>query len=131
MLVNTFGKILIENCRFHTPMAAILCGGAVEGKWYEAGPVEDLEITGCTFDRCGYMHETEAIRIAPAVLEGDLPYHRNIRIHHNRFINDSGEVLYARHAEGLEFTENEADGSLLASPVLHGHSKPRLEKVPW
>ena len=89
MLVNTRGKVLIEENYFHTPGAAVLIG-ADANSWYESGAVRDVLVRRNTIDNCWYMRPTctaAPIDICPVVPPAGrgTPFERNIRIEENTF----------------------------------------------
>lgn len=110
LLVTTRKKVLIANNTFYrTGMHAILIADDASS-WYESGPVQDVTITGNTFEGCGYnlAPNNYVIAIAPenhTLLKGYM-VHRNIRIENNDFKIYDYPVLTARSTGDLIFRNN-------------------------
>lgn len=110
ILINTRGKVVVEDNYFHTPGTAVLVG-ADANSWYESGAVHDMLVRHNTFDNCRYMRPTctnAPIQITPAVPEAGRGkmFERNIRIEENTFRAFDGFVLQARSVDGLSFRNN-------------------------
>ncbi|PSL45574.1 parallel beta helix pectate lyase-like protein [Chitinophaga niastensis] len=110
LLVTTRKKVVIENNIFYrTGMHAILIADDASS-WYESGPVQDVSITGNTFEGCGYNQApgNYVIAIAPENHELVKGYmvHRNIRIENNDFKIYDYPLLTARSTEHLIFSHN-------------------------
>lgn len=78
--------------------------------WFESGPVQDVLISGNTFEGCGYnlSKENYVIAIAPEnhqLIKGYM-VHRNIRITGNDFKIYDHPVLTAKSTGNLSFTRN-------------------------
>jgi hypothetical protein len=116
VLFNTYGRCRIEHCFFHVPWQAIRISGAVDGKWYESGPVDEVEVTDCTFDRCGYSTGNAVIEIIGAVSNDEYgtPYHGNVSIHNNRFLLAHGRLMDVDHVSKLDFFSNYINGDFAA-----------------
>ena len=113
LLISTLGKVLIEGNRFHVPGAAVKISGDARS-WYESGPVEDVEIRGNVFDNCNYGVWGRALFDIDPEIEPEhrtVPFHRNIRIHHNEIRSFHMPLVYARCVAGLEFRDNEITAS--------------------
>ncbi|MEI3798256.1 MULTISPECIES: right-handed parallel beta-helix repeat-containing protein [unclassified Chitinophaga] len=111
LLVTTRKKVVIEHNRFYrTGMHAILIADDA-ASWFESGPVQDVLITGNTFEGCGYNLAPDnnyVIAIAPEnhqLLKGYMVHH-NIRIEDNEFRVYDYPVLTARSTGNLSFTRN-------------------------
>lgn len=110
LLVSTRKKVLIaDNTFYRTGMHAILIADDASS-WYESGPVEDVTITGNTFEGCGYNQAPGnfVIAIAPenhTLVKGYM-VHRNIRIENNDFKIYDYPVLSARSTGNLVFRNN-------------------------
>lgn len=109
-LVTTRRKVLIENnVYYRTGMHAILIENDAMG-WYESGPVSDVTIRNNQFIACGFNSApgSYAIKINPENSERIKNYfvHKNIRIEHNLFQQDSFPLLSAKSTEGLLFANN-------------------------
>jgi len=103
-LVSTCKKAVVRNSTFYNMSHAIHVAGDAND-WYESGPVADLEITGNHFTNAAYTGGS-VIRIDPRVREGEVPYHRNIRITGNDFTLHEPRFLEAFYTEGLVFKDN-------------------------
>ncbi|SEW53858.1 right-handed parallel beta-helix repeat-containing protein [Chitinophaga arvensicola] len=110
LLVTTRKKVVIENNQFYrTGMHAILIADDA-ASWFESGPVQDVKISGNTFEGCAYNlgKENYVIAIAPEnheLLKGYM-VHRNIRIEDNTFKIYDHPVLTAKSTGNLSFTRN-------------------------
>lgn len=110
LLVTTRKKVVIENNQFYrTGMHAILIADDA-ASWFESGPVQDVLISGNTFEGCGYnlSKENYVIAIAPEnhqLVKGFM-VHRNIRIVNNDFKIYDHPVLTAKSTGNLSFTRN-------------------------
>jgi len=111
VLISTPKPVLIAENYFESSGSAILVAGD-SNYWYESGACHDVEIRDNVFTSSClssmYQFCDGIISICPVVPEPsvDLPYHRNIRIHHNVFDSPDTPVLYAYSADSLSFTEN-------------------------
>ena len=96
---------------FQSSGSAILVAGDSNG-WYESGECHDVEICGNTFtDTClssMYQFCEGIISVCPVIPTPDvkMPYHKNIRIHHNVFDTPDTPVLYCLSTDGLTFNDN-------------------------
>ena len=109
LLISTLGKVLIEDNYFHVPGSAILIEGD-SNFWFESGPVEELEIRNNFFDNCNYGVWGKAlIDITPQIKpeHRGIPFHKNVRIHHNRIKYFHRPLIHAHSVENLEFYNNE------------------------
>ncbi|WP_142686593.1 alpha-1,3-galactosidase-related protein [Chitinophaga polysaccharea] len=111
LLVTTRKKVVIAGNRFYrTGMHAILIADDA-ASWFESGPVTDVEISGNTFEGCGYNLSPDnnyVIAIAPEnhqLLKGYMVHH-NIRIEDNEFRIYDYPVLTARSTGNSSFTRN-------------------------
>jgi hypothetical protein len=111
VLVSTPKPVRILDNLFQSSGSAILVAGDSNG-WYESGECHDVEIAGNTFtDTClssMYQFCEGIISICPVIPTPDvkMPYHKNIRIHHNVFDTPDTPVLYGLSTDGLTFTDN-------------------------
>jgi hypothetical protein len=110
LLVNTPGKVLVEDNTFHTAGAGVLIGAECTN-FYESGAVRDVLIRRNTFDHCHYMQGTctpAPISIIPAVPEGGRgkPFENNIRIEENTFRASDPVLVRATSTDGLFFRRN-------------------------
>ena len=111
VLVSTPKPVKITGNLFASSGSAILVAGD-SNYWFESGECHDVEIADNIFtDACltsDYQFCHGIISVCPVVPEPvtDLPYHKNIRIHHNRFDTADTPVLYAYSTGGLAFEQN-------------------------
>jgi hypothetical protein len=110
LLVTTRRKVVITgNVFYRTGMHAILIADDASS-WYESGAVQDVTITGNTFEGIGYNQGpgNYVIAIAPENHELVPGYmvHRNIRITGNTFKLYDYPVLTARSTGNLIFQKN-------------------------
>ncbi len=109
LLISTLGKVLIENNYFHVPGSAMIFAGD-NNYWYESGPVEDVEVRNNLLDNCGYGVWGNALFSFIPEIEPkhrQFPFHRNVRIHHNKIKVLEYPVVYARCVDGLAYFDNE------------------------
>jgi len=119
VLVKTLGKVRIHNNYFHTPGAAVLMAYGTSGKWFESGPLNDVEIFNNTFDRCRFGGWTRGLfEIGPR--DGKATT-KNIRIYNNRIVQINRPLLIARNVENIEFFDNE---------IIPGTGYPFVSKSP-
>lgn len=118
IMINTPGKILIEDNYFSTTGSAIILDGNLDSL-YESGACNDVVIRNNIFENClPYQCNIQeddnwgkgVISISPklTVNQSDsLPYHKNLLIIRNNFRLDCSPLLYANLAGTITFTENE------------------------
>ena len=81
--------------------------------WFEAGPAEDVEISGCTFEKCG-MNGSPAnlgavtVKTSHDAGPGNCPagVHRDLRIVGNAFRGCGAGGVYVESASGVEVRDN-------------------------
>ncbi|MCP4310125.1 MAG: right-handed parallel beta-helix repeat-containing protein, partial [Bacteroidetes bacterium] len=116
ILISTPKKALIHSNHFGTAGTAILIEGDVD-RWYEAGAINNLEISNNTFDNCLSSGSDESnfgwgeaiITITPSrrpQSTSDEPYHKNIIIKNNRFETFDTPLVRARSVRNLQFINN-------------------------
>ena len=117
ILVSSPGKVRIENNYFACAGAAIVIEGDAKN-WYESGAVEDVTITGNTFDNCFSSGNSNGnngnwgnaiISITPSYLPSSArsrTYHHNIKISNNTFKVFDAPILYARAVDGITYEFN-------------------------
>ncbi|WPJ95375.1 hypothetical protein SH580_18295 [Coraliomargarita algicola] len=117
VLFNAYGACRILNCYFRTPWQAVRVSGAVDGKWHESGPSEFVEVSGCTFERCGYATGRPVIEVTAhrRPREGSPAYHDKIRVINNRFNLAHSDLLQLDNVGYFEFYDNQLEG---ATPAL-------------
>lgn len=108
-LISTPGKVVVSGNTLTSLMSAIKISGDAE-KWYESGPVQDVQIRNNLFAGCNYgsgMPGHAVIEIDPEVREftGQC-YHRNVIIEENNFCETDGKYVYARSVENLRCRHN-------------------------
>ena len=82
-------------------------------RWFEAGPAEDVEISGCTFEKCG-MNGSPAnlgavtVKTSHDAGPGNCPagVHRDLRIVGNAFRGCGAGGVYVESASGVEVRDN-------------------------
>lgn len=108
LLVDTAGRVLIEDNKFLNPSEHNIGGGPSPGFWFESGSLQDVTIRRNVFTLA---------REGPAVGFGgspaDLPpgYHRNIRIEDNEIHTRGGPFLRLKGVAGLTFRRNRIESS--------------------
>lgn len=109
LLIGSRGKVLIENCRFHNPGAAILFEGDARF-WFEQAGVRDVTIRNNVFDNCRFGVWGDAIIATGTGLDekylSSCRYNRNILIENNTFRIFSAPVLKMYVTSGLIFRNN-------------------------
>ncbi|MGM9734826.1 MAG: hypothetical protein ACI3ZL_00260 [Candidatus Cryptobacteroides sp.] len=119
ILFTTPGKVEICDNIFRSSGSAILIEGDTS-YWFESGAVTDADIHDNIFDNCGtscmdsldrWGWGLAPICITPSAVRDTAPYHRNIRIHDNRFIHFDNALMFAHNVDNLVFIDNELDQS--------------------
>lgn len=109
LLLGSRGKIVVENCYFHNPGAAILFEGDARF-WFEQAGVRDVTIRNNTFDNCHFGIWGRAIIDVGTGLDekylSTCRYNRNILIENNTFRVFSAPVLRLYVTSGLTFRDN-------------------------
>jgi len=111
VLLSTPRRSIIEECLFRSSGAAVLIAGDAN-QWYESGAVTDLLICNNIFESSclssSYQFCEGIISIFPEIpeVDGDVPFHSNIRIVMNTFHAFDYPVLYALSTEGVVFRDN-------------------------
>lgn len=105
ILVKTFGKIRIRDNYFHTPGPAVMTGYGTRGKWFESGPLDDLEISGNTFDQCMFGNWGRSL-FSMGTRQGK-PTSKNIRIQNNRIIQIQNPLVDVNNVENFTFQNND------------------------
>jgi hypothetical protein len=106
ILLKTYGPVRIHDNLFHTPGPAVMTGYGTTGKWFESGPVDDVEIFKNTFDQCMFGQWGSAL-FALGPSQGNRPTSKNIRIHNNRIIQIAKPLVSVRNVENFEFYDND------------------------
>ena len=113
-LLSVSGRVLIEDCKFHTPGAAILIEGDAN-YWFEAGPVGDVTIRANEFNSCNFgPWGHAAIQISPGIetaFHREPRYHRDVLIENNTFKVFFPTLLAVQAIDGLRFRENQVTQS--------------------
>lgn len=106
MLIGARGKVLIENCCFHTTATAIKFES--DGQfWFESGGMTDVTIRDNVFDNCreGWGSAVIEFQPRPARQEGHW-FHDRIRILGNTFRAGIAPVAAVSDTRLLEFWDN-------------------------
>lgn len=105
--------VRVRNCAFRgLALPAVLVAPDFR-HWFEAGPAEDVEISGCTFEKCG-MNGSPANLGAVTVKtshdagfgNGPAGVHRDLRIVGNAFRGCGAGGVYVESARGVEVRDN-------------------------
>jgi hypothetical protein len=134
LLVTTPRRVCIEgNTFFRTAMYGVLIAADVNN-WFESGSVYDITIRKNIFEDCAHNLKDNhyAISIEPEIRKITAGHwaHRNIRIEHNTFHINSGQIVRARSVDGLTIKENKILSSSFNTPVNEDnkdHASFRLE----
>ena len=109
-LLSVGGRVLVEDCKFHTSGSAILIEGDAN-YWFESGSVSDVTIRHNEFDNCNYgPWGRAAIQISPGITDSfhqEPRYHHGIHIEQNRFTVFFPTLLDAQDIDGLTFLDNQ------------------------
>ena len=106
-------RIRVRDCVFRClSLPGLLLAPDMAG-WFEVGPVEDVEIAGCTFEKCGMNGAPAnlgAITVKTSHGDGvkDCPpgVHRDIRICGNTFRGCGAAGVFIASARGVEVRDN-------------------------
>lgn len=104
VLVTTLGKVEITENFFHTPGPAVQVEYGVRGKWFESGPVEDVEIRDNTFDQCNFGRWGNALFLLGAMHGESTSKH--IRIQGNRIHQIYTPLVRIARVDHFTFTDN-------------------------
>jgi hypothetical protein len=122
LLLGSRGKIVVEDCTFHTPGAAILMEG--DGRyWFEQAGVRDLTIRRNKFVNCNYGTWGKAAievgaGIDPAKRAGSR-YNRNILIEQNEFLRfDQSPLVSVYSVDGLTVRANRVEQTAAYAPFV-------------
>lgn len=107
LLLGSRGPIVIEDCYFHIPGAAILFEG--DGNyWFEQSGVRDVTIRNNTFDNGNYGYSvwgSACIAVGSGIPDTKGPrYHRNIKVVGNTFRIFDPRIANLYSVDGFEFT---------------------------
>ena len=113
VLIDTSGKILIENNLFSTPCAAILHGYEAHF-WYESGPVKNVVIQNNTFRHCDFVRGPggNAIFFKPGCEKNYSCYPSRVEIVGNEFDSCGEKAVTARHMDTLVLKNNRMTGNM-------------------
>ena len=117
MLIGTPGKVLIEDCTFHTAGTPILFES--DGKyWFESGGTKDITIQNNCFDHCRYgIWGNAVINILAREREEEGRYfHGTIRVLNNRFLGGHSLLAQLNNVEQVIIQGNEM--SQVPSPQI-------------
>ncbi|WP_168564911.1 right-handed parallel beta-helix repeat-containing protein [Crateriforma spongiae] len=109
-LITTKGKVLLQDNVIASQMHGILIEGD-NNKWYESGGVQNITITGNTFDNVGFEGGAVYPLLASPLLNetqhmGEGHFHRNIRFTDNTIRSFSGHLVRAQSVTGLTISGN-------------------------
>ena len=109
LLLGSRARMLIENCVFHTPGAALLLEG--DGRyWFEQAGVRDVIIRHNTFDNCNFGPWGHAAIDTGSGIEREYYdrsfYNRNLLVEDNTFRIHRARVLYLYSVDGVTFRNN-------------------------
>ncbi len=109
LLLGSRGRIVVENCTFHTPGSAILFEG--DGNyWFEQSGVRDVTIRDNVFDNCMYGSSSwgrACIAVGTGIPKGaDSRYHRNITVENNTFRSFDSRIVNVYCTDGFTFRNN-------------------------
>ncbi len=107
LLLGSRGPIVIEDCYFHIPGAAILFEG--DGNyWFEQSGVKDVTIRNNTFENGNYGYSvwgSACIAVGSGIPDTTGPrYHRNIKVVGNTFRIFDPRIANLYSVDGFEFT---------------------------
>ncbi|EDM26187.1 hypothetical protein LNTAR_16608 [Lentisphaera araneosa HTCC2155] len=108
ILITTFKKALVENCRFSSMMAGILVEGDTH-VWHEAGQVENLTIRNNEFGDMCYGGKGAVFQVSPKIPKDKRKrgfYHRNIVFENNTINTFDNIMVEALSVDGLIFRNN-------------------------
>lgn len=108
MLIGTPGKVLIEDCTFHTAGTSILFES--DGKyWFESGGTKDVTIQNNCFDHCRHGCWGNAIidNLAREREEEGRYFHGTIRVLNNRFLGSYPLLAQLNNVEQVIIQGNE------------------------
>lgn len=107
MLIGTNGKVIIEDCRFHSSGTAVKfeSDGAY---WFESGATADVTIRNNRFDGCKYAGWGHAIiEFQPREAQEENRYfHGSIRVTGNTFTEGLSELVSITNAASFTFQDN-------------------------
>jgi hypothetical protein len=122
MLIATKGKVIIEDCYFHTSGAAILF--EADGDfWFESGGTRDVTIRNNFFDGCKYSTwGSSVISCAPRKrIEEGKYFHKKMDIVDNRFHMTMGYAVQLDNIESATFTGNTVTAADGIEPKITVH----------
>ncbi|MEG2660173.1 MAG: right-handed parallel beta-helix repeat-containing protein [Oscillospiraceae bacterium] len=119
-LLTSGGKVLVENNYFSVPGAAVLIEGDCNN-WFESGATSDITIQNNVFDNCSYVPDWgfAPIQVTPSTIraDGDTRFHKKLCVQNNVFNCFDNRILYARHIETIEFTNNKIAKTSAFPPI--------------
>ena len=130
MLVGAQGKVVIENCLFHTTATAIKFES--DGQfWFESGGVRDVTIRNNVFDNCREGWGTAIVEFQPRpAREENRFFHDRVTICGNTFRDGISRLAAACDIRSLEIMENRVeenpDAHVLISHVGSRRIQPDL-----
>ena len=119
MRIATRGKVIIEDCYFHTSGSAILfeSNGSY---WFESGGTTDVTVQNNFFDRCKYtVWGVSVISCVPRMaIEEEKYFHKNIRIDNNEFKTTFDYLIQFDNVENISFKGNRVSCNEDVSPKI-------------
>ncbi len=107
LLLGSRGPIVVEDCYFHIPGAAILFEG--DGNyWYEQSGVRDVTIRNNVFENGNYGYTVwgnACISVGSGIPDKENSrYHKNIKVYNNTFRVFDPRIVNLYCVDGFEFT---------------------------
>ena len=119
MLIATRGKVIIEDCYFHTSGSAILfeSNGSY---WFESGGTTDVTVQNNFFDRCKYtVWGVSVISCVPRMaIEDEKYFHKNIKINNNEFKTTFDHLIQFDNVENISFKGNRVSADKGVTPKV-------------
>ena len=128
LLIGSRGRVIVEDCTFHTPGSAILFEG--DGNyWYEQSGVRNVMIRNNVFDNCMYGSlnwGNACIAVGSGISEKkDSRYHRNITVENNVFKSFDNRIVNLYCVDGFVFKNN----TIIQSDEYHTYGDPNKRFV--
>lgn len=114
LLIGSRGHVVVEDCYFHVPGAAILFEGDAN-YWFEQSGVRDVMLRNNVFDCCNYGSPhwgAACIAVGTRIPEKETSrYHRNITVTGNTFKVFDNRVVNLFCTDGFVFENNTIETS--------------------
>ncbi|BDI30308.1 alpha-1,3-galactosidase B [Capsulimonas corticalis] len=108
ILIQTTGKVVVENCYFSPTMDGIIIGGESD-YWFESGPVNDVVIRHNVFEDFGTEGVSYALNIDPSIKDENLSagfFHKNVVFENNTIKTFDTPIVHAKSIDGLTIQGN-------------------------